>query len=278
MKPGIRNQKSGAFTLIELLVVVAIIAVLAAMLLPSLGRAKKQANIAVCISNLRQIGTAAFMYASDHDGWTMAPEAWKCSNLSPWTSLASLSEGNYITSYVNSAGRRECGVYLCPQLQRDFRVYHNNHGNRPNVQVNYSVSVLVGIYSCPNSTINTNLYRNNAWGPYRMHEIRYPEKTFLAGDAVTFTDATYAGYTAYCSPSWGKGNDRMIGNRQLWGLTWKLATVTHDGPNILWWDGHVSHYIYPKVADSYPVLNPGFCGLFPQTSLSANGIPDYPCY
>jgi prepilin-type N-terminal cleavage/methylation domain-containing protein len=56
-----------AFTLIELLVVIAIIALLLALLAPSLDRAKELARRAVCASNLHNYGVGAFQFASDHD-------------------------------------------------------------------------------------------------------------------------------------------------------------------------------------------------------------------
>lgn len=86
-----RSRFQGGFTLIELLVVMAIVAVLAAMLLPALGRARESARRAQCVNNLQQFSRAIELYRQDHQF------AWP-----PWLS-------NLYSRYIP---HKE--IYVCP--------------------------------------------------------------------------------------------------------------------------------------------------------------------
>ena len=68
MSLNARVRKPKAFTLVELLVVIGIIAILVAILLPALNKARKQANTTACLSNCRQMGEAWTIYLSENGG------------------------------------------------------------------------------------------------------------------------------------------------------------------------------------------------------------------
>ena len=69
-----RMVKRSAFTLVELLVVCGIIAVLISLLMPSLSKARAQANWIKCQSNMRQVGIQLEIYANQWHGWMYPPK------------------------------------------------------------------------------------------------------------------------------------------------------------------------------------------------------------
>ncbi len=74
--PARGQVKLHSFTLIELLVVVAIIAILAAILMPALQHAREQAKLSGCVNNLRQMGNGFTLYADSFDGYLPTSITW----------------------------------------------------------------------------------------------------------------------------------------------------------------------------------------------------------
>lgn len=101
------GHHTDSFTLIELLVVVAIIAILAALLLPALSRARESSRSATCMNNLRQLGYLNLMYASDNGG--MCPDLWEPAPVSLTWHLRLMTTG-----YVQPPTAGKPNIFLCP--------------------------------------------------------------------------------------------------------------------------------------------------------------------
>ena len=100
------------FTLIELLVVIAIIAILAAMLLPALGRAKEKAHRVACLNNLRQIGYYLQFYTDDNKD--VFP-AHRNQNLNTTDGGPSLT--NWWGTTIIGYARNQTSLFCCPAIK-----------------------------------------------------------------------------------------------------------------------------------------------------------------
>lgn len=98
-------RSRGGWSLVELLVVIGIIALLAAILFPVFARAREKARQTTCLSNLRQLATAATLYSDDYDGYHTRGQFAPFTGVHTWTDA--------IEPYMKSEQ-----ITVCPTARR----------------------------------------------------------------------------------------------------------------------------------------------------------------
>jgi prepilin-type N-terminal cleavage/methylation domain-containing protein/prepilin-type processing-associated H-X9-DG protein len=149
-----------AFTLIELLVVVAIIAMLLAIVIPTLRRAKESAWNVICRNNLKQYGLAGKMYTEDYDA--LFPNAWGSifKSLDPYrlcqwhdplrNPLVAPQLAGSLWPYLGSQDKS----HLCPVFDRFARLSHNPCPNNLQMEpaFGYSMNAYLGGFELSGAT------------------------------------------------------------------------------------------------------------------------------
>jgi prepilin-type N-terminal cleavage/methylation domain-containing protein/prepilin-type processing-associated H-X9-DG protein len=262
------------FTLIELLVVVAIIAILAAMLLPVLTKARENARRAVCMNNLKQIGVLIFMYANDYDNWL------------PPTSDNDVIHYSLIGNYDNISGNiipKGFGI-LGPGMEYiPGTPFSNPHPYTKNYQLFY----------CPNATYTWNAGRTNFLNKWKWNQVGYiysgnirvgnsqgPLRTSavfpldgngfgniykldrfipeVSNNPNKFPSDAPICWDIVAGYNYGGGEPGY--NANIWYNNHPPGGFPADGGNVLMVDGHVEWYPF-----IYPQSSSGKCGYWRNT-------------
>lgn len=255
-----RFPLSRQFTLIEMLVVIAVIAILASLLAPSLQKALEQAKGAACANNLRQSGLAVIGYANDHKGYVMGPQAYggqpdTCAYAGwPWTLLLTT-----ITPRLNAP---IVGDYI-----GDPNVFFCPSGPIPAVGYRYKADNWDSWFDGPNGgaprqTYGMGIYDSTSKGSYKPYE----------NIGLWFRWVHWAGYSLFMNlnkiPKPGvtivladstKGNVGSLIQNFMWQNTrdmndWGNIHVRHATRANLWFpDGHTAAKTLNLLGDEYGI-------------------------
>ena len=243
---GVFTKTKGGFTLVELLVVIAIIAILAGLLLPTLGRAKERGQRTVCLSNLRQWGLALNLYLDDNG--LAFPDA-SIPNSTPgavggysqdkpfWSDLAAFAaNGQGNTAWFNAL----------PPLVSQNALWH--YAADPSVFVNHR-----SVFNCPTARFNpaeldplqrvafyyginfkgTNGLSLAPGAPFKASQVLHPSAfVFLTDVRANSAEAPFYGANPLNDLGAPRGSLSHLSAR-------------HDaGANFVFLDGHTAHFRY----------------------------------
>lgn len=217
---SIVEKQLKAFTLVELLVVISIIAMLLAILVPSLARARKYAKKVICLSNMRQMGLVLITYLNDSDN-----------HLPP--SSCHLSDPKKYWLYILNKYSKSPLLYRCPSDKTKVFVNWSRPLTEQPADARWSSFAL-------NALLDPDCYLYN--GIYnRVIHIKHPEKCIYISECPeSWTNFDHLHPDLWESPDYAKGF-----------VAWDRHTGTS---NYVFTDGHAENLKFEKTWD-YPTIN-----------------------
>lgn len=238
------SARQHKFTLLELLICIAIIAILAALLLPALNSAKDKARTVSCISNLKQLGSGVIQYTADFSDY-LPPIQGSASEIHPaWTNALmgpnlNVSEGAVYTSGL----RLKNGLYAqntlfrCPQMSGTYDLTAEVTGGGAGWWITQ-----------PHYGVNGHLYKAARLQAFRMGSYKSPSLKLFLADTWQQESSGLAvedkGYFRWQVDRFGNTGFGIVAGRHQ-----KAAMALHL-------DGHVAAYRMRNVLTPY--TNPPF--------------------
>jgi len=215
MASKIQARAAAAFTLIELLVVIAIIAILAALLLPSLAKARDAGQKIACAGNAKQIMAAILLYSDENSSCLPNPAYHISANDAQWC--------NVIAQHCSYSTK----VFSCPTAPDNIRSniarsWNGNLYGKPCYGYNMNL-----YFNAPLNSDSTGKDSSGNWAYLRVTQIKFASHCVMIGD----TD----------NPTSGVTNSQMLypytGTPATWG---GFLGIRHNlGGNYAFIDGHV---------------------------------------
>lgn len=226
-----QHESQRGFTLVELLVVIAIIALLIAILLPGLNKAREAGRSVVCMTHLKQIGQASQMYVIDERGYLFYHRFLRQvhgfdKDYYSWVGLFADKYMNVPLAQVNQwAGKRPGSVFGCPSEK--LAVWN---GDRPG---DYATNVAMNSWLAYDTGLPpTTKKRDHA----KLTDLTQPAQIMSVADVNHYwTGSQWLGGLPLGAWNGLYGNYQ---NEDL-GVLNNLANRHADGGNIVYWDSHV---------------------------------------
>ncbi len=250
-------KRKNAFTLVELLVVISIIALLLAILVPALNRAREFAKRIVCVSLLKSYAMANITYAAACDGWLVPfsqkyfgsdpahtwGERW-CENKLYRKNLSVNARVQITDSGWNDAFKYptelRCPSHIIKDPCQYVRLFSSTESSE--VIMSYGYNAEQWRFNSGNLTMNATWYPYEEYCANRLSDVRRPASVMM------FIDSTYyqvryikANHKEYWDlPE--SGDSQMIGGNTLTAYNKGMVAYRHnDGADLAYFDGHCGY-------------------------------------